>query len=317
MKCENGHDMPAGAKFCPTCGSAASRVVDAAPTETVAPVASPAAATPSAPKRARAWYMGLSTVWRVVIPVVIAFVVLGAIGSATEKKDDAKKPRTAAAGATTTTEKKATSTTEKATTTTVKRTTTTTEKPTTTTTARPAPAPIHFEGSSQTATDLFPAEGGLGVFNMAHNGGSNFAVWLVTDQGEKVELLANTIGGYQGSYGMNLPAGQWRLDVSADGPWTIDFLQPRPTSGDPIPHEYSGGSDGLVGPFEAHGGVRFEMSHQGDGNFAVWSLHEDGRTRDLLANEIGPFNGSTIENFDGLYWLRVSANGPWTIRLGE
>lgn len=195
-------------------------------------------------------------------------------------------------------------------------TTTTTAAPTTTT-APPEPAPQHLEGGGQAATDLIEIEGGMTVFNLGYQGGGNFAVWLQSEEAENIALLANHIGGYQGSYGEHVPAGRYRLDVTASGPWTIDILQPRPASGDPIPHEYSGSSDGVVGPFEADGAVRFEMTYQGDGNFAVWSLHEDGRPRDLLANEIGAFQGSKAGSFEGLYWLRVTASGPWTVRLGE
>jgi hypothetical protein len=59
------------------------------------------------------------------------------------------------------------------------------------------------------------------------------------------------------------------------------------------------------------------MSHQGENNFAVWLLAANGRRVELLANEIGSFNGSKAVQIarGGTYLLQVDADGAWTIEV--
>jgi hypothetical protein len=61
------------------------------------------------------------------------------------------------------------------------------------------------------------------------------------------------------------------------------------------------------------------MTHEGDGNFIVDLLDENGPSVAPmgLANEIGPFEGSRAVRVpdDGIYLFSVQANGPWTISV--
>lgn len=55
---------------------------------------------------------------------------------------------------------------------------------------------------------------------MSHDGSSNFIVWLMDDQGNKVELLANEIGSFDGSTAISITTpGTYLLDVDSDGNW--------------------------------------------------------------------------------------------------
>jgi len=38
--------------------------------------------------------------------------------------------------------------------------------------------------------------------------------------------------------------------------------------------------------------ARFEMTHDGDHNFIVWLLNDEGDQIDILVNKIGEFDGS-------------------------
>ena len=80
------------------------------------------------------------------------------------------------------------------------------------------------------------------------------------------------------------------------------------------------GSGDDVQSFTATGdGMRiFSMSYSGDGNFAIWLKDSQGNDINLLANEIGSYNGKKSERLGpGTYYLDVTASGPWTITLAS
>ena len=56
------------------------------------------------------------------------------------------------------------------------------------------------------------------------------------------------------------------------------------------------------------------MTNSGNGNFVVGLKDEKGNLIYLLADEIGPWGGSTSKSLDpGTYSIDVKARGPWTI----
>jgi hypothetical protein len=75
----------------------------------------------------------------------------------------------------------------------------------------------------------------------------------------------------------------------------------------------------IAGPYQGTGaGVRFELRHRGQANFIVDVLDVDGQELGNLSNEIGSFQGSQIgEVPEGVFWLRVQADGSWTVTMRE
>ncbi len=179
------------------------------------------------------------------------------------------------------------------------------------------PDPIELSGAGETATEAFELETGLTVVKLTHQGQENFAVTLLDENGEMVDLLANEIGSFEGATALGVTEGSYLLDVDAQGPWTATIRQPRPTD-PPKTQSFQGEGARAPRPFSLPQGLaRFELSHQGQENFAVTLLDGDGNMVDLLANEIGNFQGSTAVSIpqDGAYALDVDADGPWTIEV--
>ncbi|WP_049888684.1 hypothetical protein [Natronococcus occultus] len=86
-----------------------------------------------------------------------------------------------------------------------------------------------FSGSGATVDDGVEIEGGLTVVDASHSGESNFQVHFVG--GEFDDLFVNEIGSYDGETAALIDAGTYRLDVEADGDWSIEIRQPRASSG--------------------------------------------------------------------------------------
>lgn len=82
--------------------------------------------------------------------------------------------------------------------------------------------PLALSGKGQQATEMFTLPAGLVVFEMQHDGESNFIVHLIDDQGKRVEYMVSEIGQFNGSKAVRVPsAGRYLLDIAADGNWSI------------------------------------------------------------------------------------------------
>jgi hypothetical protein len=157
---------------------------------------------------------------------------------------------------------------------------------------------------------------------MKHQGNANFIVDLLDENGNSVAPMGivNVIGPFQGSTPVQIKrSGQYLLDVQNAGSWQIVVRQPRVESAPKVTTFY-GNSAKATQLFELSGGLhRVEMTHQGDANFIVDLLDENGASVVPmgLVNEIGPFDGSramTVPD-DGIYLFWVEANGPWTLKV--
>ena len=181
--------------------------------------------------------------------------------------------------------------------------------------------PITLSGSGQQASPFFNVASGLTIFEMEHDGQSNFAIWLLDSEGNMVDLLVNEIGSFNGSKAIGIAEPEtYILDISADGNWTVDISQEAPASELKPPITLSG-SGQQASPFfnVASGLTIFEMEHDGQSNFAIWLLDSEGNMVDLLVNEIGSFNGSKAIGITepGTYILDVSADGNWTVAIEQ
>jgi hypothetical protein len=186
----------------------------------------------------------------------------------------------------------------------------------------PEPEPIELSGAGAAATEPFQLESGLTIVGMTHQGSANFIVDLLDESGASVAPMgvANVIGPFEGSQAVQVTqAGQHLLNVQADGAWGLRIEQPRPSDA-PATTSFSGNTKTATELFRLSGGLHtVRMTHQGDANFIVDLLDENGASVTLmgLVNEIGPFDGSQAVTVpeDGIYLLQVEANGPWTIEI--
>jgi hypothetical protein len=80
---------------------------------------------------------------------------------------------------------------------------------------------IRFSGQGNDGRWYNTTETGLKTFSMHHTGDRNFAITLKDKDGKYISLLVNEIGDYSGKKSERLTAGDYYLDITADGEWTI------------------------------------------------------------------------------------------------
>lgn len=179
--------------------------------------------------------------------------------------------------------------------------------------------PIELSGTGQQASEKFVLEEGLSVFKMTHSGGSNFAIELLDGSGDTIELLVNEIGSFQGSKAVRIDDdGEFIMDISANGPWTVKIDQPRPKSAPKAPRTLTGKGQTASEFVQLESGLTtFKMKHSGSSNFAIVLLDEEGDSVELLVNEIGKFDGSRAIGvpYSGIYIMDIAADGDWAVSI--
>lgn len=256
---------------------------------------------------------------------IVIMSVLGAALPDPEGSGDTAPETTTTADTVTTTADAATdggaaTTTETTTTTaeTTETTTETTEAPTTTTVEPAADGESYeYSGSGNSVTDGFSTAGGLVVLHFEHDGDSNFQVQAVSSDGEE-EYLVNEIGSYDGEVALYLPSDDYRLDVTADGSWSADVTQPRFDENDlkDLPASADGEHAGWLGPIEFEGGEEVTFEIENDAQAGVWLATHEGEKVDLLHNEIGPYEGSTLVTSSGHGLIIVETDSAdWKITI--
>jgi len=92
-------------------------------------------------------------------------------------------------------------------------------------------APIELHGEGQTVTDPVALDDGLLVVSYAHDGDSNVQMWLWNESSDEREtLLVNEIGTIEGATAAPISAGNYSLEVVADGNWNVTLVQPNATA---------------------------------------------------------------------------------------
>lgn len=185
--------------------------------------------------------------------------------------------------------------------------------------APPEPQSKTLSGSTDTATEFISIQQDIFKISATHQGSSNFIVWLVDSSGDEIDLLFNVIGSYEGSHYVAVDAGAYAFNIDAGGEWTLVIEQIRPiTSYNASEAVIDYGDTAFEPVFLECGLSSISLAYRGEGNFIVWLYDADGRTIDLIANEIGDYDGSSYINIPrtGVYLFDITADeGSWGLSI--
>jgi hypothetical protein len=172
---------------------------------------------------------------------------------------------------------------------------------------------IRFEGAGDDVVDVEVPDDQLAIARVRHEGASNVAIWSYDANGNELDLLVNDIGSYAGVRLINLEEATRQLEVTADGPWSIELAPIHQARRfDPDGSIDGTGDDVVIADSSTVDGSRATISHGGDGNFAIWAYTES--STDLLVNDIDAYQG-TVRWPGGTVVLDVTAGGSWSVQL--
>lgn len=186
-------------------------------------------------------------------------------------------------------------------------------------TARPSPTPtqppepIFRTGSGDSV--FYPEKWvGPAVVRITYDGRGSFLVWTQNENGEREQLLANTVGAYHGSSLIDFLGNQRtrRLEVRTAEAWQIELLPLSSARHELIPAIITGTGDEVVLLEGSEATDRLNADASGAwGNFTVWAY---GDPSNLLINSVAPYTG-TMPLPPGTAALAVKAIGPWSLEV--
>jgi len=192
-----------------------------------------------------------------------------------------------------------------------------------TATSTPTPAPIILSGTGDSVVDIQKWDGPA-LAHIMYSGSGNFVVWNYGADGEKIDLLVNTIGEYEGTRPLDFLDYEEtaRFQIEGRGQWEIQIFplyeRIRRVG---IPGTFDGKGDDVILGYNMTGTGRPDLlkvdASQTRGNFVVWGY---GNSRDLLINELAPYSGTVIvarslSMVKGALILVVRAEGSWSIEV--
>jgi hypothetical protein len=155
---------------------------------------------------------------------------------------------------------------------------------------------------------------GPGLLHITYTGYGNFAIWNYDAVGERIDLLVNVIGNYEGIVLLDFMKDEEtkRFAVESEGDWTIEIRPIDMMRVENVPSTFTGTGDEVI---RLRGGNPdlMKVDATGDSNFAIWILIQ-GDGRDLAVNEIAPYQGTVVISKD-TFVLIIEAEGEWSIEI--
>jgi len=186
---------------------------------------------------------------------------------------------------------------------------TVTPRPTNTPT--PTPAPLLIEGRGDSVIDL-DRNGSPAILRFSHRGSGNVFIYNYNAQGDRLDLLVNAVGDYDGAVAFDLFEREHttRLQITARGSWTLEVDGIASARILTVPGQIEGNGDDV---FLLTGQTPdlATVAHNGRRNFFIYSY---GQTRRLLVNAIGDYEGQVIVPSDAIL-VTVSGDGSWRIQV--
>lgn len=182
-------------------------------------------------------------------------------------------------------------------------------------TATPIKTPIVLTGKGDAVVDVNKWTG-FALARITYTGGRNFVVKNYDANGERIDLLVNTIGVYSGTKIIDVNSETARFQIESSGNWEIQVLPIDLIRYQKIPSTVDGVGDDviLIGPYPDL--LKIDAS-TAKGNLIIWGI---GKNRSLLVNDISPYTGTVIVGKNipidsGIMILEVKAVGPWSIQI--
>ena len=190
-----------------------------------------------------------------------------------------------------------------------------------------------FQGQGDSVVGPFALQQGVATLSAFHAGSGSFIVTIIGQGTQK--LAINQIGQYEGEAGFSVHAddsfglipGDYRLEVKADGGWSIRLHQEYPSDGEAPPITAQGRGDRILKWVQlSEGTFLVRAAHYGEDNFVVELLHSDGSGSTLLVNEVGGYSGESSVQISsdvsadltpGPSALLIRADGGWEISFEQ
>jgi hypothetical protein len=201
----------------------------------------------------------------------------------------------------------------------------TTDAPTPNQTATEGPKTLsshQFEGTGDGSTDSFEVLGALVTLAVEHTGDGQFRLTAVSSNEETERSFIDHSGAFQGELPVPLEAGEWHLQIVADGEWRVSVAERQFTEADLQPLPIEGGGDGQYadwfGPIAFEGTTEISFQITDESTARVWLANDTGVQVEQLHSTTGPYEETVEATQEGYGIIVVGGSSPnWSITIGE
>lgn len=178
------------------------------------------------------------------------------------------------------------------------------------------PQPLVFSGSGATVLDINKWQGPA-IAHMTYTRQSNFIVESFDADNNQIELLANTIGDYNGTVPADFEnTDTKRISITAGGAWGLQILPVSSAQIVSVPGNVGGTGDVVI---ILEGAIPDKITadaSQASHNFVItaYNYKPSMDYLDLLVNEIAPYTGAFLAP-KGTTFLVIKATGPWKLEI--
>lgn len=172
--------------------------------------------------------------------------------------------------------------------------------------------PIRLNGRGDDIVTLDKPDAAA-IIHLTHSGSANFIVTSYDGRGNSLNLLVNVIGAYDGTRPLDFADSELteRLEIQADGAWSVAVEPLANAQAVRVPTTNLFGQGDTVLRLSGGSPDTASLTHSGESNFIVTAY---GRSRRLLVNEIGNYEGTVIVPGDTAV-LEIEADGDWQLSM--
>ncbi len=180
-----------------------------------------------------------------------------------------------------------------------------------------SPALQHFSGTTSKFALPFTMNSDLHTWNFECRCTNNFDVIVRNSKGAIIDIPVNEIGKTRVSAVASYTPGNYTMDVTADGKWTVNFVNEAMLPAAPMPFNYLSSGTSIIGPFSS------TNNHLSVGYIATLGQLLYVQVVDSKGTSFGypiytlrrTSKQVTLTNIPKKYYLVVSGVGLWLVLL--
>ena len=146
---------------------------------------------------------------------------------------------------------------------------------------------------------------------------ANFGVIVHDSAGQVVDIAYNATGVVTAAVPARYAAGNYTIDVIADGSWTVSFIDPHGLAALPVPYSYLSTGKSVLGPFSGPS-ANFEVSFVAAIGARLTMLLSDGSTKApalTVLDQTMFIKKFYLKDLPPRYWLIVDGSGYWNVKV--
>ena len=146
---------------------------------------------------------------------------------------------------------------------------------------------------------------------------ANFGVIVHDTSGQVVNIAYNATGVVTAAVPARYAAGDYTIDVIADGSWTVSFIDPQGLAPLPLPYSFLSNGRSVLGPF-AGPSANLEVSFVGAIGARMSLLVSDGTTAPpalAVLDQTVFIKKFPLNGLASRYWLIVDGAGYWNVKV--